>query len=431
MKDCLMTASILTNTSAMVALQTLKNTNSNLQEVNSQISTGKKVANAKDNAAVFAISEVMEADVAGFQAVSDSLSLGQSTLGVASNAAESVGELLNEIKGKVVAANEDNVDRQKLQNEIGSLRDQINGIVSSAQFNGLNLIDGSTNATGFSVLSSLDRDASGNVTTNSVNLTTANTDLSTTTGTDVSAAATTNTDPGTAGVLEANDGGTNDRVQFGSFSFLDNAGGATGGAALSADTAGVDSALTGGLVAGDSISVTLGANTARYVVGEGDTTNDLASGIRQALIDAGVNQDDFTLDTTAAAGELQIVNNTETDVAYNLEVTRGSGGLAGLDSIDVSTAAGAQAALSNIEGYIQTAVDAQAALGTTEKRLGIQSDFMSSLIDSFEAGIGSLVDADLEEASARLQALQVQQQLGTQALSIANQQPQNLLALFR
>ncbi|MEM8755377.1 MAG: flagellin, partial [Pseudomonadota bacterium] len=76
-------------------------------------------------------------------------------------------------------------------------------------------------------------------------------------------------------------------------------------------------------------------------------------------------------------------------------------------------------------------IGAQAALGTSEKRIEIQNDFMGTLIDSFKSGIGSLVDADLEAASARLQALQVQQQLGTQALSIANQSPQSILALFR
>jgi flagellin len=66
-----------------------------------------------------------------------------------------------------------------------------------------------------------------------------------------------------------------------------------------------------------------------------------------------------------------------------------------------------------------------------QKRVEIQADFVSKLSDSMKAGIGTLVDADMEEASARLQALQVQQQLGVQALSIANQQPQNLLSLFR
>jgi flagellin len=113
------------------------------------------------------------------------------------------------------------------------------------------------------------------------------------------------------------------------------------------------------------------------------------------------------------------------------QISRASGGLAGLDTLDVSTATGASSALSRIESYIQTAVDSQAQLGTTEKRLEIQSNFMSKLVDSFNNGIGSLVDADMEEASARLKALQTQQQLGVQALSIANQAPSTLMTLFR
>jgi flagellin len=113
------------------------------------------------------------------------------------------------------------------------------------------------------------------------------------------------------------------------------------------------------------------------------------------------------------------------------QITRASGGLAGLDNMDVSTASGAASALGQIENYIQTAVDAQAQLGTTEKRLEIQSDFTSKMVDSFNTGIGSLVDADMEEASARLKALQTQQQLGVQALSIANSAPSSLMSLFR
>jgi flagellin len=80
---------------------------------------------------------------------------------------------------------------------------------------------------------------------------------------------------------------------------------------------------------------------------------------------------------------------------------------------------------------IQTAIDASAAFGSSEARISIQSNFISDLSDALKSGIGSLVDADMEEASARLQALQVQQQLGIQSLSIANQAPQSVLALFR
>ena len=422
-------SSILTNTGAMTALQTLNGINKDLAKTQDMISTGKKISSAKDNAAVFAISKVMESDVAGFKSLSDSLSLGKSTVAVAANAAESIGSLLEEIKGKIVAANEDNVDRQKLQDEVQSLVGQIDGIVSSAQFNGLNLLDGSADGTGgFSVLSSLDRDSAGTVTTNSIQFDPTDTNLSTASGTDLQAGTSpAGTEPGAtvaAGATES----------LGAFDVLDAAGAPAGAGnpVLARDA--VD--LTAGtaedaLVEGDEISLTLGDNTARYSVQVGDTSSDIVAALRQGLIAEGVDQNDFTLDVSNTAGTLEITNNTTVDETASFTITRDAGGLANLDTIDVSTATGAQAALTDIEGYIQNAVDAQAQLGTTEKRLDIQNDFMSSLIDSFKTGIGSLVDANMEAASARLQALQVQQQLGTQALSIANQAPQNILSLFR
>ena len=81
--------------------------------------------------------------------------------------------------------------------------------------------------------------------------------------------------------------------------------------------------------------------------------------------------------------------------------------------------------------FLQFAVEGVAALGAAKARVELQRDFISKTIDSMETGISTLVDVDMEEASARLQALQTQQQLGVQALSIANQQPQTLLQLFR
>ncbi len=424
-----MSASILTNTSAMIALQTLRTTNRSLSEVQNQISTGKKVAAAKDNASIFAISKVMESDVAGFKAISDSLNLGASTVAVASNGAKQVGEILKQIKAKVVAANEQNVDRQKIQNEIVSLRDQITSIVDSAQFNGLNLLNGSIASGSVTILASINGDSSGNVSASSITVATQNLSLSA--GDDVSAAAVTQTDPGTAGVIDANDGGTNDSISIGGFVFLDSAGGTTGTTALARDAAGVDTTVTGGLVEGDKVSLSIGNIKGEYTVQVGDNTEAVVAGLKNALIAAGVNQNDFTLDVDTTSGVIQVTNNTNADVSFSFEATRGTGGLAGLNSVDVTTTAGASSALTAVEGFIQTAVDAQAALGTAEKRIGIQNEFVSSLVDSLKSGIGALVDADLEEASARLQALQVQQQLGIQALSIANQAPQNILALFR
>ena len=86
-------SSILTNNGAMVALQTLRGINRNLADTQNAIATGKDVSSAKDNAAVWAISKVMESDVSGFKAISDNLGLGQSTVAVARQAAETTHAL--------------------------------------------------------------------------------------------------------------------------------------------------------------------------------------------------------------------------------------------------------------------------------------------------------------------------------------------------
>ena len=95
---------------------------------------------------------------------------------------------------------------------------------------------------------------------------------------------------------------------------------------------------------------------------------------------------------------------------------------------DTTTAA---AMVTAVEGMINSSINGAATLGSAGKRVSDQADFVGKLSDSLKAGIGSLVDADMEEASARLQALQTQQQLGIQALSIANQGPSAVMSLFR
>ena len=170
-------SSILTNSSAMVALQTLKSINSDLSKVQSEISTGKSVGSAKDNSALWAISKVMESDVQGFKSISESLSLGESTIAVARQGAETVTDLLTEIKGKIVAAQEENVDRDKIQTDIDALSQQIGSVVGAAQFNGLNLLSGTDD---LNILSSLDRGENGQV--SAANITVARQDLSTDAG---------------------------------------------------------------------------------------------------------------------------------------------------------------------------------------------------------------------------------------------------------
>ncbi|WP_291205240.1 flagellin [Hyphomonas sp.] len=280
-------SSILTNNSAMVALETLRNVNRNLESVQSEISTGKKVATAKDNAGIWAVATVMSSDVESFKQISDSLNLGAATVGVARGASEQIVKTLQEIKNLVVTAQGENVDRAKIQTDIDAKTALIQGFVDAAQFNGLNLIDGTATAD-VEVLSSLNRDSSGAVT--AANITVERQDLATTAG----------------------------------------------------------------------------------------------------------------------------------------------GGLAALTAVDVSTSSvTAAAGLVSIETLLQTAIDAAAAFGSSQASIKSQADFVTTLTDSLKAGVGSLTDSDIEAASAKLQALQVQQQLGVQALSIANQQPQALLSLFR
>jgi len=97
----------------------------------------------------------------------------------------------------------------------------------------------------------------------------------------------------------------------------------------------------------------------------------------------------------------------------------------------ISTQANASAMISIVNTSIQNVNAALAKLASGEKKFTIQNDFVSKLVDALNTGIGNLVDADMAVESARLQSLQVKQQLGVQALSIANAQPQIILSLFR
>lgn len=400
-------SSILTNTSAMVALQTMKGINANLSKTQSDIGTGKDVASAKDNAAVWAISKVMESDVEGFKGISDSLSVGSATLTVARNASESVTKLLTEMKGKIVAAQAENVDRAKIQTDVDALTAQIESVVGAAQFNGLNLVDGSR--TTVNVLSSLDRSSTG---VTSSNITVDAQNLSTTAGAALTAGG---------GTLSAASVVTGTPVTLDTFDFQGGAG------ALASNDATADPSDLTELIAGDQITLNIGSVTGKYVVQKGDTGDALVAGLKASLTSNGLSDTDFTL--TLNAGELEVANNTNQAVDITTSATRGTGGLSGLNTIDVVNQPAS--ALQAIEGMLQTSIDAAASFGSSQKRIDIQNEFVGNLTDSLKTGIGVMVDTDMEEASARLQALQVQQQLATQALSIANQQPQGLLSLFR
>lgn len=279
-------SSILTNNSAMVALQTLKSINGNLAQTQNEISTGKEIASAKDNSAIWAISKVMESDVAGFDAVSDALGVGESTTAVASAGAEQIVTTLQEMKALAVAGQSETADFAKIEADMASKRAQITSIINGSQFNGVNL---------------LATDVDGN-----------------------------------------------------------------GGSALT-------------------------------VVSSLDRVGN-------------------------AAPTVSTISVTGVDFEANID-------LAGMTTITDATEAAT--AFGEIEAMLTTAINGAADLGADAKRISDQGDFIGKLNDAVKSGIGTLVDADMEEASARLQALQTQQQLGVQALSIANQAPQTILSLFR
>lgn len=492
-------SSILTNNSAMVALQTLRGINKDLAETQGMISTGKAVGSAKDNASVWAISKTMEADVKGFKSISDSLSLGESTVSVARQATETVTDLLTDIKGKIVAAQEENVDRDKIQTDIDALRDQISSVVGAAQFNGLNLLSGTDD---MNILSSLDRNNDGTVVAS--NITVARQDLSTDAGTyggggtslaangTVSSATVSddgntasyaivwnantdvftfnvggntvnvngNTDNSTTiddiasainalgldGVSASNDGSGNlDVTSTRAFEEVAVSASVTGsatidGGASDSDTIGQRAetvTFTGTNVnEGDSYRVTYDGVNYDYIASSGETFEDVARGLKTAVDGGGLTGVTTLVSQNSSNQWVLNVDNDNTTNVTDFAITgedggTASGGLFGFDNIDVTTDTGANQALDNIETMISNSIDAAASFGSVQGRIETQSEFISKLTDSLRSGIGALVDADMEEASAKLQALQVQQQLGVQSLSIANQAPQSILSLFR
>jgi flagellin len=394
-------SSILTNNSAMVALESLRNINRNLETVQAEISTGKKIASAKDNASIWAISTVMTTDVESFKTIRNSLDLASSTVGVARSAAEKVTGLLQDMKSLIIAAQEES-GRSKIQADINGLRAQISGIVNAAQFNGQNLL---REGGAISVLASLDRASNQTVTAASIAIN--RQDLQAAVGVAGTVAITTGAGLATAGATEIT----------------------TGNSSTVTLTAGA-------ITTGTTFQIDIGTDTIEYISRANDSLNDVSRNLKSLIEAKGIAGVSVTTtpvaDPAATNSVLTITNNSGATLALaSTSLTGGTpgGGLAGLDDINVET--DAAAALDDIEGLLTVAINAAAALGSSQKRIENQGEFMMTLVDSITAGVGALTDADMEAASARLQALQVQQQLGTQALSIANQSAQSLLSLFR
>jgi flagellin len=304
--------SLLTNASAMTALQTLTATNKQLEITQGRIATGLRVGSAADNAAYWSIATTMRSDNKALSTVEDALGLGAAKVDTAYTGMNSAIEVVNEIKAKLVAAREPGVDRSKIQSEISALQKQLSSNAAAASFSGENWLSVDSSATGYSatksIVASFTRAADGTVSVGTI-------DISVT----------------TAKLFDAND--------------------------------------QSGIL--DTTTLTTGAGAVTVSVS--------------------------TLSLTAAN-----IDNTDID-----------------DMISI------------VDDALSSMTTAASDLGAAKKRIGLQQDFVSNLMDAIDRGVGQLVDADMNEESTRLQALQVQAQLGIQALSIANSNSQNVLSLFR
>lgn len=413
-------ASILTNASAMTALQTLRHVTGDLATTQDRISTGLKVNNAKDNAAYWSIATTMKADVAGFKAVKESLELGSGTTNTASVAAKNIVENLQTLKARVIAGQTNGVDKSLIQNDVDQLVKLIKGAAADASFNGDNLLrvtysnDGTAKDQNVAILASLSR-GNGTVDPSYIDFQRQDMRVESIVG---------------KATIEQQINSTNAQKASVDIKF-----GAPGETFIDGQNLGLGNlSLTVTKEDGSKVDVSVDLSAQKYDTNLATTQGNIATAINTALTAAGGDfQVAFTGDTLAFTDQDKNADGNFTAQVSGLWVgskeSDAFGGLADLTQVDVVN--NSKKSLEVINKLLDSAIGKASVIGSIENRVSVQNDFVSKLTDSMNKGIGALVDADMNEESSRLQALQVQQQLATQALSIANQGPQNILSLFR
>ncbi len=319
--------SIMTNAAAMAALQTLRSIDTNLEMTQRRVSSGYRVETAADNAGYWSIATTMRSDNAALSTVSDALGLGAATVDTAYTALDNVIDVMSTIKAKLVAASEPGVDKNKINEEMKQLKNQLISSAQSASFSGENWL----------------------YNTNTLEL-------------------------GTKQVVSSFVRGADGSVQVTTLDFNTTE-------SLLIDTADAGRGFLTKSINADPLVLPVSGTARNYYI-----------------LDVG--------STIGAAGtEIAIDTNTTKEV---------------LDDM-----------IAVVDNVIQQLTDAAATLGAITSRIEMQDSFVSNLMDVIDKGIGRLVDADMNEESTRLKALQTQQQLGIQALSIANSSAEKLLTLFQ
>ncbi|WP_310620266.1 flagellin N-terminal helical domain-containing protein [Flexibacterium corallicola] len=375
-------SSLLTNSSSMVALQTMRSIASDLSETQSRISTGLRVQDASDNAAYWSIATTMRSDNNSLSTVQDSLGLGAATVDVAFTAMEDSLDYVDQIKQKVEAAKNGTIDKNKAQSDIDALQEQLKTIAESASFSGENWLQQDMSSANMTkqVVGSFTRDTDGNISLGNIEVDTSVTTL-------VDTRATT-------------------------------AGANTG--ILTEDLAGditIDIGTTGTI------------STLTVVNGTTDVEGFKADIYEQAIIDH-YNSLDSTAqgNFSTAHAVTAMADLDDTFDALGSSVLEFD--ISGLGDTETDRTI-MDAVIRAVDTQYDKMTDAATALGSAKSRVDMQMEFSKNLSDAIERGVGQLVDADMNEESTRLSALQTQEQLGIQALSIANSSSQNILSLFR
>ena len=448
--------SILTNVAAMSALQTLRSIGQNMEATQDRVSSGQRVGEASDNAAYWSIATTMRSDNGALSAVQDALGLGAAKVDTAYSGMESSIEVVKQIKNKLVAAREPGVDKAKIQEEISQLQDQLKSISSSSSFSGENWLqakisDGSGRLTDITkeVVGSFIRDNNGSVSVKTINVPLGNDTVLF----DTSSGATKDKQ----GILDsyASYSSTGAYKNFEITTGVAPAKATTVKAAMVFNEAQLK-ALTRAAAA-TPVTVVPDATTGLYVVALGATATENGAYLKIGddqfvkVMGDGTTGGATTVDTaqialgTVAIGttkdgknvylETGANNQLAKPLTYSLtsfDITKDLvGTFTNADGSALSANQYLDAMVSFVDKQLQSMTSAAADLGSVKMRLELQENFVNKLTDSLDKGIGRLVDAEMNEESTMLKALQTQQQLAVQALSIANNDSQSILSLFR
>ncbi|MDH2312872.1 flagellin [Methylobacterium brachiatum] len=398
-------SSLLTNTAAMTALTTLKNTNQDLEKSSGRIATGQKVATAADNAAYWSIATTIRADNGSLNAVKDAIGLGLSTVNTAITGLDAVNKTFLDLKNKLTAALNPNVDRNKIQTEIASRLTDLRTSATTATMNGeawLATDSGAGNYTSERKIVASFARVQGQISVGTVTVKVDETKLY-----DAKVYS-----DGTKGASAASSAGASTALATWG------APGATTGAQATWAKAQTDFAASD---KGASALATRDAAFASYTAAK--ASFDAAVVKENAGATAGKDGSGGILDKKWAVTG---ADENGFNKAYQLSV----------DTIDIAAIQNQD--LSKLRAYVNMAdkvlnaiTDVATKLGTVQSQIQSQSNYVDTLIKGNDKSIGILVDADMEEESTKLKALQVQQQLGVQSLTIANTTTQQILSLFR